>query len=767
MRAPGLSLFRGARGAAALLGLSLVFAGLPGAAASASTFPAAGSGVSTEATVADTPALTVSLTAANAGVLAPGQELTVSVTVTNSSNGTVSPGNVELWLDPSRQKSRSALTSWLSSTDAVANTVTIGRAAVPLLEPGTSTVVQVQVPAASVPFATSITEAVYGLGASIDAGDAETVSARGSVVWNPGSSAPPSTVGVVMPVISPSTSGGLLSADDLTTFTGPNGVLTRELDGLAKHSSVAIGIDPMIIASVRALGNAAPESATAWLDRLSHLPNDIFPLAFGDADVAGQIQSGLSAPLAPTSLAYALDPKNFSPTPSPVGEPTATPTPTATPGATPSPTPTTGTGPVLPTLAELVSWKYTLHGIAWPGDDTVRTADLAPLVAAGLTTTIVSSSNTSAKRLSGTANAALPFSRGKLAVADAGLSDAIRQAASAPSAVAWNTAMSKVNAQLELTAQEGGDAKHLLVSFDRSWPSSGTQLGNTLDALLGSPWSSAATLPETLAGASTAGLTLTDAAETDSRIDTIKRLLAEEKSLADFSTVLDDPTTLTGSTRAEILTLLAVSWQNPRNDWDAAVAEFSKTTTGTLSSIRIVPTENVNLVSAQGSIPFTVVNDLKNEAANLVLTALPSNSRLEIDEDATKRLLPDSRATMLVPVKAKLGNGQVVLTLHLFSPTGVEIGYPSTVTVDVHADWEGIGALIFGILLVLLFGFGIVRNILRRRDQRRNGGTVESDDKTDAPAEADAPRDTDTVVDTDADASASASAGTGEDDPRG
>jgi hypothetical protein len=48
----------------------------------------------------------------------------------------------------------------------------------------------------------------------------------------------------------------------------------------------------------------------------------------------------------------------------------------------------------------------------------------------------------------------------------------------------------------------------------------------------------------------------------------------------------------------------------------------------------------------------------------------------------------------------------------------VPIGDPTSVTVDVHADWEGIGALIFGILLVLLFGFGIVRNIVRRRSRR-------------------------------------------------
>ncbi len=148
----------------------------------------------------------------------------------------------------------------------------------------------------------------------------------------------------------------------------------------------------------------------------------------------------------------------------------------------------------------------------------------------------------------------------------------------------------------------------------------------------------------------------------------------------------------------------------------------------TLHAVHILPTENVNLVSAQGSIPFTVSNELPNEAVTVVLSASPSNSRLEIDQPTTKTIPQDSRATMLVPVKAKVGNGQVVLSLQLYSPTGVPIGDPSSVTVEVHADWEGIGALIFGILVVLLFGFGIVRNILRRRSHRRKG---EDDDETD------------------------------------
>jgi hypothetical protein len=93
---------------------------------------------------------------------------------------------------------------------------------------------------------------------------------------------------------------------------------------------------------------------------------------------------------------------------------------------------------------------------------------------------------------------------------------------------------------------------------------------------------------------------------------------------------------------------------------------------------------------------------------------------------------------VLVPVKAKLGNGQVVLSLRLFSPTGVEIGSPSFVTVDVHADWEGIGALIFGILLVLLFGFGIVRNILRRRKRGDGDEGDENDVENDVDSRPDA-----------------------------
>ncbi|MGO4534876.1 DUF6049 family protein [Leifsonia sp. 2MCAF36] len=694
---------------------------------------------------ADASALTASIAADNGGVVTPGVDLGVSVTVSNPTDTAYSSGSVGLWLDPSPLSGRAALATWLTSTGKPSDAVALGQAQLNTLEPGTSTVVRVTVPAASLPFAGRTTSAVFGMGASVHAGSG-TAEARGSVVWSPVSAAQQASVNVVLPIVTPPGSDGVIAADDLATYTAPNGILTRELDGLTGHTTVTVGIDPMIIASIRVLGNAAPSSAVDWLTRLSELPNETFSLGYGDADAVGQLQAGLPAPLPPTSLAYAIDPKNFTPTPTPVGEPfTATPAPTPKSSATPSPTPTAAPGPVLPDLKTLLAWDYTLTGISWPGDKTVRRADLAPLATAGLTTTIVSGSNTNAADLSTTPNAPIVSGNDRLVSTDQRLSDALRQAVTAPSDVAWNAAMSKVNAQLELISQESGDARRLLIGLDRSWPSSGTQLERTLNSLLSSPWSAPASFSTVKAAAPSAGLDLVDAPEPGQRTADIRGLVQDEGSLGQFATVLDDPTRLTGRARADLLALLAVSWLNPRTDWTAAVSKVRATTVKTLHSIRILPTENVNLVSAQGSIPFTVSNDLPDDAATIVLTASPSNSRLEIDQATTKRILQDSRATVLVPVKAKVGNGQVVLSLHLYSPTGVPIGDPTSVTVDVHADWEGIGALIFGILLVLLFGFGIVRNILRRRSK----GAAEAETEADASTDTEAGPRTDVHTDTD------------------
>src|SRR5690606_10561431 len=96
------------------------------------------------------------------------------------------------------------------------------------------------------------------------------------------------------------------------TLTGPFGALTRQLDAVAGTPAV-IALDPMILASIRVLGSSAPESARQWLARLGALSNEVFLLAYGDADLVAAVRSGTLAELQPAGFGFALDPANFSP----------------------------------------------------------------------------------------------------------------------------------------------------------------------------------------------------------------------------------------------------------------------------------------------------------------------------------------------------------------------------------------------------------------------------------------------------------------------
>src|SRR5690606_22917081 len=112
-------------------------------------------------------------------------------------------------------------------------------------------------------------------------------------------------------VVAPTTTG-LVPAEELAQLTGPTGDLTRQIDAVA-GTPVAIALDPQIVASIRVLGAAAPESARQWLARLGALSNEIFLLGYGDADLGAAIRTGTLDALQPSGFGFALDPANFAP----------------------------------------------------------------------------------------------------------------------------------------------------------------------------------------------------------------------------------------------------------------------------------------------------------------------------------------------------------------------------------------------------------------------------------------------------------------------
>ncbi|WP_411721481.1 DUF6049 family protein [Mycetocola sp.] len=667
----------------------------------------------------------------SASFLSADEAMTVTVTIDNSTAAALPAGTLVLESGTEPIESREALADWLSGTGKLASDRPLTSVPIPVLEPGarhTMTPITVNAELLGLPAAAG----AYPLDASYTSADA-VVGATETIVHTPDATNRPLGVAVAAPITAPPGTTGLLGGDALALYTSPTGVLTRQLDGLIDRP-VALGIDPMIIASIRALGSAAPASAVNWLDRLSRATNETFPLQFSDADASVQAQAGLPGLLNPTSLRYSLDPENFverapdSEPDDPNNPAPAEPAPTTDPSTTPSPSPGE---PTLPTLAELTEWPYTTTGIVWPDDGTVQAADLAVFSASGATTTVVSSANVTTED-GYTAGAAGTAGDASVLVSDAAASDALREAATAVTTDEQLNALTNLASQLMvIAAEEDAPQRTVLLTLDRGWPLSGSRLSDAITGLMAMPTVSAAVLSAAVAQEATA-VSINDAPQSPDRIALVKRLHTREASLAEFSTMLDEPALLTGRERAEILSLLAVGWRSD-SGWTSAVTAHDTATTSTLQSVSITATSPILMVSNQSSLPFSVRNEY-DLPVTVVLQASSSSLKLSVDSSVTQKIAPHARESVRVPVEARLGNGDVTVRLQLYSPQSAVIGESSLVPVTVRADWEGIGAAALVVFIALLFIGGLIRTVHKRRAERRHPANTAGATDTDATA---------------------------------
>jgi len=673
---------------------------------------------------------TVEVFASGGGVVRDGADVQVSVVIANPSTEAVPAGHVSVAVTTSAIPSTASLSDFTKSPGGRASR-SLGSASTAAVPAGGSQVVaRLTVPADTLNLPQSA-PGVFGLSATVTTSDGPLGAGAGTLVV-PDST--PTRVGVaaIMPITVPATGAGLISSTDLATYTASDGVLSRELTIAQQNPELTVGIDPMILVSIRALGQSAPASAREWLTSLADLGNPSFALQYGDADPVLQLQAGLSAPLQPSDFSYAMSPGDFN-APLTVGEPTSTPSPTPTPTSSPT------TSTRLPSLAELVGFTYSLDGIAWPAAGTVRAADVEKLSAAKLTTTIVSSSNTNATSLSQTPGAALSTDHGDLLVTDDALSTALQAAATATDAADANVASAALNAQLALAAENASSGTVVLASLGRSLPTDTARATAALSSAFDSEFSHPATLDQAMSSTPTQGLALVDHQNTNDRLQSARDLLdlagehraggtPPSDNIATFASVLTTPALLTGDVRARLLDLFSVGWVGSDN-WPAAVKKQIDSMHSTVAAVQIVSPGSIRQASRQALIPITVTNKL-DHAVDVVLRATPSSYRLTVDSDTTKTIAPGSSAKVLVPVKSQLSNGTVYLGLQLFSSTGVAIGESRTAEIDVHADWEGVGALIFGIIVAGFFGFGLFRTIQRRRREKAEaeaGADAESD----------------------------------------
>ena len=673
---------------------------------------------------ADVPELVVTVVPESSGILIPGQDLTLTVTLENRTESTIAAGTTNVYLGRSVIRDRDALADWLEGTttddDDRLRGDLVAQVPSPSLFPGQSLVLpQVVAPAAALTRGDTTSFGAHRLSVVQESGAEALAESRSSITIDPGTGVPTDGLALAMPLSVPALSTGLVPADLLESYTAPTGLLSRQLDQAAGRP-IAIGLDPRLLVSIRSLGTAAPESALLWLERLESLPNETFALAYADADLAATSQAGSGVPTpTPFPLDAALFPEVAA---SPSDAPTPTPSPEPSPTGVEEPE-----APAVPSLETLLAFDYSLTGIAW-ADDIVST-DLDTFQVAGLDTTIVSSDNVAAEVAA--AGAAVTAGTHSLVQSDAIVSQQFQAAVDAVTPAEWQSAMARLTASLATAALETGSTnRSRLATLGPDWTLGGFRLAQTLDAVLALPWSTPASLQAAIGQTPVTG-SVVDTPVAEERLAPIREMFASDGAVAQFSSILADPTALTGPRRIALLSLLSRDWAADNPDWNTAVGDYLTRSAEIVSSVN-VESSTITQWSDNGPLPITISNAL-DFPVTVYVTVQPRTAILEVrDSRVEVTIEANSQNRASVPVQS-VANGQVVIAIGLGSATGVPISQLTLVEITVQAGWETAATAILGGILVIVFAIGIVRTV-RRRSRLRRAGVAGVGASTDAGA---------------------------------
>lgn len=665
-----------------------------GALALGVTLPSAAASAATPEPSPTTTTVASALSAAPGanGILRPGDPLSVVVTLSAGSSASAAVP-VALSIGSTSLGDDAALDRWLGGDASGQSLQQLATGTVDATASGAQSSITLTVPA------TDPTLAARGAGIYPVLVSAAGLTAP-SVVVVP-SDGPTTPIALVVPITAAPLTRGLLTGNELAELTAVDGALSAQLDAV-DGTAATLAVDPAIPAAIRVLGSAAPPTAVAWLQRLLALPNDRFALQFGDADIAAQLQAGLSAPLGPTSLQSYMTEADFT------GSSAAVPA-----VSTPEPLPSASPGqPIYPSLSTLLDIGSSTSNVFWPATGSAGPETVAALGALGTpeaparvliaSTSVSGGSRVAAATTAGISTPVYDAEVSRVLATAAGQNDATRRSASLAAAQAY----------LAVARSSAGDQPVLAV-LDRGTDRSRGSLRATLGLLSSAPGFATSTLAE-ISGRSASEISLAAPAVDPTRAAEVGDLLSDEQSVDRFATILDQPELLTGRERAEMLQVINVSWTgDPARQ---AVADHRSGTQTTLDSVGILSSD-FRLVSSSAPLRPWVRNDLP-WPVTVVLDVSPNDARLRVQDRTTVEAQAAANTRVEVPVEARIANGEVSVALQLYSPTDQPIGAPQRVDVEVRAEWESIGLIVIVVLVVGFLGLGVVRTVARRRRTR-------------------------------------------------
>ena len=129
--------------------------------------------------------------------------------------------------------------------------------------------------------------------------------------------------------------------------------------------------------------------------------------------------------------------------------------------------------------------------------------------------------------------------------------------------------------------------------------------------------------------------------------------------------------------------------------------------------IYIVPGSEINLVSRSSNIPVQIKNTFDSDVVVHVFVR-PLNARVSVPAAVAVKIPGETTVTAKVPVDA-VANGPVMLKAWVTTFSGIRLGRPVLLSMNVNADIEFTMLIGFGSAVAALFVFGVIRTVRRNR----------------------------------------------------
>jgi hypothetical protein len=648
-------------------------------------------GIAAQPAAAATPTATLLVAPDGGGIVHTGRGLGISVAVTNTGSAQLPHGRLTFSLDDAPVAGTTTLlTSIATPPEALQGQLTSATADVPALEVGASERVRATLGKKDLTTLLSGASGARRLYVQYQPGAGVRVVAVSSVVKIASGSQASVGLGVVIPVLAPAGTTGLVDTAAQQQLTGAEGAWTHALHAAASFPAATVALDPAVIASIRIAGAGAPPEALAFLDALGRLPNQTVRLPYADGDETLERAAGRSGTLEPSSFAGVALPSSNP------GAPTTAPK---------------ATSPVSTAAADLTDWNWSEQTVAWPVPHTASAGDVGAFGRNGTAVLLPSDDirDTAARRAAGPLTSARSTT---VLVADTTTSTLLARAAAG--GAGGDAALATLTGLLA-TAAVTGETTALLGTAGRA---DAPGLDRVLTTLGHQPWIQGRSLSQLASGPSVP-VSLPNRSVAPARTALAKTLLSGDDDLQQLGTAIPSGRdTVLAPQRLVLMGLLSASWSSDDAGWRAAVGSAADGFRAVIGKVHLVNQTAPNIIGNDGTFRAVVANELPTPV-KVVIHAAASNGAVQFtgSASATVTVPAGSRARAQLTFRT-IRNGSTDLTLRLTTPRGTPIDELTSRGATVRAGFDTIIAVVLLTALGLLLALGVYRNVKRRRQPR-------------------------------------------------